>query len=78
MQTCFYDLASRENCITEESKRRRKEGFPQDTNFPLDQMTIVANRITADQSNTEIADYVKSCKDAFLSKIYMTLIAWGL
>lgn len=42
--------------------------------FPLDQMTIVANRITADQSNPEIADYVKGCKDAFLSKIYMMLM----
>lgn len=45
-----------------------------DMSFPVDQMSTGANKITVDQPNPEIGDYVKRCKDAFMSKIYMTLL----
>lgn len=56
------------------SSRTAKDGRIRDLNCPLDQMTAAANRITADQFNPQIADYVKRRKDAFLSQMSTVLM----
>lgn len=60
------------------SSRTAKDGRIRDLNCPLDQMTAAANRITADQSNPQIADYVKRRKDAFLSQTSTALTMLSL